>query len=144
MRISRATAFITASLLLTSTTLDARPHRTKHRHIRATATAYCQRGEAKDGTPVHPGVIAADPNVLPLGSVVDVNVPDAGLQGVYTVRDTGSAVKGQVVDIYMPSCARAKRFGRKSATVHVLKAEPKSAVDTKSAAHANHEVAVEH
>jgi 3D (Asp-Asp-Asp) domain-containing protein len=88
--------------------------------LSATATAYCDRGITKDGTPVHEGIVAADPRVLPLGSVVHVHVPELSLSGVFTVRDTGSAVKGRIVDIFMWSCGRAKLFGRRSAIVSVL------------------------
>lgn len=100
--------------------VDARPSRAQAQRLRATATAYCDRGETKDGTPVHTGVVAADPRVLPLGSVVRIEVPDTGLSGIYTVNDTGSAVKGRIVDIFMWSCRRARQFGRRSAIVHVL------------------------
>jgi len=86
----------------------------------AKATAYCDRGLTKDGTPVHEGVIAADPRVLPLGSVVHLQVPELSLSGTFTVRDTGSAVKGRIVDIFMWSCRRAKWFGRRDAIVRVL------------------------
>jgi 3D (Asp-Asp-Asp) domain-containing protein len=111
---------VAAVLILTTSSVDARPRRAGAQRLQATATAYCDRGETKDGTPVHPGVIAADPRVLPLGSVVHIHVPETGLTGVYTVNDTGSAVKGRIVDIFMWSCRRAKQFGRRRAIVHVL------------------------
>ena len=34
------------------------------------ATAYCLKGQTASGIPVRRGIIAADPNILPLGSVV--------------------------------------------------------------------------
>jgi 3D (Asp-Asp-Asp) domain-containing protein len=120
MRFSSATAAIAAVLILTTSSADARPSRVPAKKLHATATAYCDRGHTKDGTPVHNGVIAADPRVLPLGSVVHVEVPETGLTGVYTVNDTGSAVKGRIIDIFMWSCRRAKQFGRRRAIVHVL------------------------
>jgi 3D (Asp-Asp-Asp) domain-containing protein len=120
MRLSSAMALVVALLTIAASSVDAKPLRGSPQRLRATATAYCQRGETKDGTPVHNGVLAADPRVLPLGSVVRLEVPDVGLSGIYTVNDTGSAVKGRIIDIFMWSCARAKRFGRRSAIVHVL------------------------
>lgn len=123
MRLPSAVVAV-ALLLVTASSIDAKPRRAPARRLRATATAYCQQGQTKDGTRVHPGVIAADPRVLPLGSVVHVLVEDVGLEGVYTVNDTGGLVKGRHVDIYMPSCARAKRFGRRTATVRVVSQPP--------------------
>ncbi len=120
MRLSLATTVAAAVLTITASFADAKPHR-DHTRLRATATAYCQRGETKDGTPVHSGVIAADPRVLPLGSVVHVEVPEVGISGVFTVNDTGGAVKGRIIDIFMPSCRRAKQFGRRAAMVLVLR-----------------------
>lgn len=119
MRLSSAMTLVVTLLTVAPSSVDARPlHHSAQ--LRATATAYCQRGETKDGTPVHPGVLAADPRVLPLGSVVRLEVPEVGLAGIYTVNDTGSAIKGHIIDIFMWSCAHAKRFGRRSAIVHVL------------------------
>ena len=40
--------------------------------------------------------------------------------GIYTVRDTGSAVKGRRIEIFMQSCTRAKRFGRRPVLVKVV------------------------
>jgi len=93
----------------------------RHR-LHIIATAYCQKGLTKNGHPVRRGVIAADPAVLPLGSIVRIEVAVATrASGIYTVDDTGGAVKGHRIDIYMPSCARAKRFGRRATIVEVLK-----------------------
>jgi len=92
----------------------------RHR-LRTIATAYCQKGLTKNGHPVRRGVIAADPAVLPLGTIVRVEVPvTTRASGIYTVDDTGGAVKGHRIDIYMPSCARARRFGRRVSIVEVL------------------------
>jgi len=87
---------------------------------RMAATAYSdhlQRTSA--GTIPHEGIVAADPAVLPLGS--RIRVIDAGTySGIYTVMDTGSKVKGLHIDVYVPSFAAAKKFGRKLVLVQVL------------------------
>lgn len=86
-----------------------------------TATAYCKGATTASGAPVRAGVVAADPRTLPLGSIVEVNgVPD-GYQGVYTVLDTGPKVQGRHLDLYMWSCHEALAFGRRPATVTVLR-----------------------
>lgn len=82
------------------------------------ATAYCLKGRTATGGAVRRGIVAADPRVLPLGSRIQI---DAGsYSGTYTVADTGGAVKGRILDIWVSSCSEAIRFGRKSITVSKL------------------------
>ena len=84
------------------------------------ATAYAIDGTTKQGTPAKPGIVAADTNVLPLGT--KIRVTNAGPHsGIYTVTDTGSKVCGHHIDIYLPSWAKAKKFGRKIVHVRVLR-----------------------
>ncbi|HYK91995.1 MAG TPA: 3D domain-containing protein [Acidobacteriota bacterium] len=83
------------------------------------ATAYCESGETRSGVQASPGIVAADPRVLPLGSVIHVDVPR--YRGVYKVMDTGRLVKGRVIDIYMPNHDLAMEFGRRKAKVMVLR-----------------------
>jgi 3D (Asp-Asp-Asp) domain-containing protein len=64
-------------------------------------------------------MVAADPAVLPLGSVVRIVSPSE-VGGTYTVADTGAAIKGRTLDIFMPDCAKAVRFGRRTVVVRVL------------------------
>lgn len=86
------------------------------------ATAYSLRGLTASGVETGPGVVAADPRVLPLGSLIEIKA--GSYSGVYTVRDTGSAVKGNLVDVWMPSAKEARRFGRRSIKLHVLRYGP--------------------
>lgn len=81
------------------------------------ATAYCLRGKTAMGHSVRQGIIAADPRVLRLGSKIYVN--GGGYSGSYLVSDTGGKIKGKRLDIWMASCAEARRFGRRTVTVHV-------------------------
>jgi 3D (Asp-Asp-Asp) domain-containing protein len=83
------------------------------------ATAYALRGITRSGIYVRPGVIAADPRVLPLGSVVQIK---AGLwSGIYIVEDTGRLIKGNIVDVWLPSYREARQFGRRNIKLHVLR-----------------------
>ena len=83
------------------------------------ATAYCDSGITRSGVYVKRGIVAADPSTLPIGSVIEV---EAGrYSGIYTVLDTGSAVKGQIIDIYMPSYDEAVEFGRQCVKIRVLR-----------------------
>lgn len=88
------------------------------RTMRVSATAYCDHGTTKSGVQTRPGIIAADPRVLPLGTVV--RILDPGYPGTYQVMDTGSEIKGRDIDIFMPSCHHAKRFGRKTMRVQIV------------------------
>ncbi|UOQ93497.1 LysM peptidoglycan-binding domain-containing protein [Halobacillus shinanisalinarum] len=60
-------------------------------------------------------VIAVDPDVIPLGSKVYVEG-----YGVAIAGDTGGAIDGNRVDLYMPNRQDALDFGRQSVTVQVL------------------------
>lgn len=82
------------------------------------ATAYCLKGKTAMGGAVRRGIVAADPRVLPLGSRIQVNA--GSYSGTYTVADTGGAIKGRVLDIWVATCSEAVRFGRKSITVSKL------------------------
>lgn len=82
------------------------------------ATAYCLPGRTASGKSVKRGIVAADPRVLPLGTLIQIAA--GSYSGTYTVADTGGAVRGRVLDIWMPSCSEANRFGRRSITVSVV------------------------
>lgn len=82
------------------------------------ATAYCLKGKTASGKGVRRGIIAADPRVLPLGTRVSL---DAGSwSGGYEVADTGGSVKGRKIDIWVPSCAEARRFGSRTVKLRVV------------------------
>lgn len=60
-------------------------------------------------------VIAVDPNVIPLGSKVYVEG-----YGEAIAADTGGAIKGNKIDVHVPSKSEAKNWGVKSVKVKVL------------------------
>ncbi|AIW03327.1 peptidoglycan-binding protein [Bacillus phage Mater] len=60
-------------------------------------------------------IIAADPNVIPLGSKVYLEG-----YGTYTVADTGGAIKGNRIDVFMGTEANAMSFGRKQLKLTIL------------------------
>jgi len=77
-------------------------------------------GTGASGKWSHPGIVAADRRVLPLNS--RIRVYGAGrYSGDYTVEDAGGKVDGHHIDVYMPSRAEAKKFGRQRVRVVVLK-----------------------
>jgi 3D (Asp-Asp-Asp) domain-containing protein len=83
------------------------------------ATAYALRGQTASGAYVRRGVVAADPRIIPLGSVVQISTP--GYSGIYTVQDTGRLIKGNIVDLWMGSYREARVFGRRQIKLRVLK-----------------------
>lgn len=85
------------------------------------ATAYCKGSTTASGATVQTGIAAADPALLPIGSVIDVSAPDPKYSGIYTVMDTGPAVRGRLIDVYMWSCYEALDFGRMPVQLTVLR-----------------------
>jgi 3D (Asp-Asp-Asp) domain-containing protein len=83
-----------------------------------TATAYALRGRTASGKFVARGLIAADRRVLPIGTRVRVEA--GSYSGEYTVADTGGAVRGRKIDIWVPSTSEAMRFGRRPVKLTVL------------------------
>lgn len=82
------------------------------------ATAYCLRGRTANGGGVRRGIVAADPRVLPLGTRIQIN--GGSYSGTYVVADTGGAIRGRILDVWVPSCSEAMRFGRRSVSVSIL------------------------
>jgi 3D (Asp-Asp-Asp) domain-containing protein len=85
------------------------------------ATAYCKGITTASGATVQTGVAASDPTLLPVGSVVQIESLPTRYNGIYTVLDTGPAVQGRLVDLYMWSCYEALAFGRKPIHLTVLR-----------------------
>lgn len=82
-----------------------------------TLTAYSTAGTTYTGTNTVQGqTIAVDKNVIPLGWWVYIE----GI-GFRRAEDTGSAIKGNMIDIYYDSNDYAKRFGiKRGYTVYII------------------------
>jgi 3D (Asp-Asp-Asp) domain-containing protein len=65
---------------------------------------------------VNPNVIAVDPNFIPLGSTI--TIPG---YGTFIAGDTGSAIKGNRIDIHMTNLNSAINFGRQTLNIQVSK-----------------------
>ena len=83
--------------------------------------AYCDHGTIASGAETRRWTMAADPRVLPVGSVVRLVSPNRQYSGTYTVIDTGAQVKGRKVDLFVPSCAKARQFGKRLVLARVLR-----------------------
>jgi 3D (Asp-Asp-Asp) domain-containing protein len=83
------------------------------------ATAYSQTGVTASGQYTHRHVVAADPEVLPIGS--RIRIRNAGrYSGEYVVADTGGNIRGRRLDIYMPRSKECVRFGARNVRVKVI------------------------
>ena len=84
------------------------------------ATAYSVEGETASGKQTREGrTVAADPDVLPLGTRIQVR--DAGpYSGTYVVHDSGRKINGREIDIFIDNPAEAKKFGKKPVRIKVL------------------------
>lgn len=102
------------------------------RVLSTTLTAYTSGYESTGKTPGHPAygitysgskaeegrTVAVDPSIIPLGSTVFIE----GI-GVRKAEDTGSAIKGSKIDVYMKDLDQAQNFGvKRNVKVFVLSA----------------------
>ena len=77
----------------------------------------CCKGASGLGT--RRGTIAADPRILPYGTRVLMTGAGA-YDGEYLVTDAGTAIKGNKIDVWVPTIKEARRFGRKNVKLTVL------------------------
>jgi 3D (Asp-Asp-Asp) domain-containing protein len=93
--------------------------------VEVALTAYCLNGLTRRDHYTRQGIVAADPKVFPLGRYVEVYV-GREYYGRFLVDDTGSAIKGNILDIWTPTCREARLFGRTKGTA-VLVPKPRGA-----------------
>lgn len=83
------------------------------------ATAYDETGITASGLYTHRHIVAADPDVLPIGTIIRIS--HAGrYSGEYVVADTGRKIVGRRLDIYIPSLEACKQFGVRHVKVLVI------------------------
>jgi cystine transport system substrate-binding protein len=76
------------------------------------ATAYTLRGATATGVPTQRGVCAVDPAVIPLGTRFEVSG-----YGSCVAADTGGAIVGRRIDVWVATNAEASAWGRRVVTV---------------------------
>lgn len=70
------------------------------------------------GTPVTPWyTVAVDPRVIPLGSKLRIE----GYNGIFVAQDTGSAIRGSILDLAVGSKTEANRLGIQYRKVYLVK-----------------------
>ena len=85
---------------------------TAGRTMTVSATAYSLPGHTATGAPVGWGIVAVDPHTIPLGT--RMTIPGYG-EGV--AADTGLAVVGATIDLWFPTLAKARAWGRRTVTI---------------------------
>src|SRR5205085_12351599 len=88
-----------------------RPSLTPGTTLSVASTAYSLPGHTASGLPVGQGICATDPRVIPLGTRFEI--PG---YGPCVAADTGSAVIGAAIDIWMPN-ERASVYGTQTITI---------------------------
>ena len=90
------------------------------------ATAYthtdngCDRVTAT-GTTVHWGTVAVDPSRIPYGTRMFIISNDGSyVYGIATAEDCGGDIKGDRMDLYMPTYEQCREFGRRRCTLYFL------------------------
>ena len=84
--------------------------------LKVDAVAYSLPGSTALGVPVRKGVVAVDPKLIPLGTKLHVPGYGPGL-----AADVGYAIKGKVIDLWFPSIAKARQWGRRTVTITVYR-----------------------
>ena len=80
------------------------------------ATAYTWTGQqTASGTWPAVGTVAVDPQVIPLGTRLWIEG-----YGEAVAEDTGGLVKGNIIDIYLPTEDQCWQWGRRQVEVRIL------------------------
>jgi peptidoglycan DL-endopeptidase CwlO len=90
------------------------PVRGTGRALTVVSTAYALPGTTATGLPVGPGIVAVDPTVIPFGT--HMTIPGYG-EGV--AADTGSAIVGARIDVWVPTEAEAEEWGIRTITIYL-------------------------
>lgn len=92
--------------------------------VEATAYTHTDAGctmTTYTGTTVHVGTVAVDPRYIPYGTRMFIVSNDGSyIYGVAEAEDCGGDIKGNRMDLYMPTFAECMEFGRRNCTVYFL------------------------
>ena len=73
------------------------------------------------GTTVHVGTVAVDPRYIPYGTRMFIIASDGSyVYGVAEAEDCGGDIKGDRVDLYLPTFDECIQFGRRECTIYFL------------------------
>ena len=95
---------------------NGQPQAPQAYRIKVDAVAYSLPGHTALGVPVRKGVVAVDPELIPLGTKLQVPGYGASL-----AADVGTAIKGRIIDLWFPSSAAARAWGRRTVTITIYR-----------------------
>jgi 3D (Asp-Asp-Asp) domain-containing protein len=95
---------------------DAQASATRGQRMTVDAVAYHLPGRTASGLPCAKGAVAVDPKLIPLGTLM--YVPGYGKS---VAADVGTAIKGRIIDLWMPTDAAARKWGRRTVTITVYR-----------------------
>jgi len=94
---------------------------TYDRVISSLATAYCDKGKTATGTQARVGAIAVDPAYIPYGTRMFIMAANGSyVYGIAVAEDCGGDIKGDRMDLYMPTYEQCMAFGRRVCTIYFL------------------------
>ena len=93
-----------------------RPQASQAYRLKVDVVAYSLPGSTALGVPVRRGVVAVDPQLIPLGTKLHVPGYGPGL-----AADVGYAIKGKIIDVWFPTMAKARQWGRRTVTITVYR-----------------------
>lgn len=92
--------------------------------VRATAYTHTDAGcdlVTSTGSTVRWGTVAVDPRYIPYGTRMFIMASDGSyVYGVATAEDCGGDIKGDRMDLYMPTYEQCREFGRRRCTIYFL------------------------
>ncbi|MGE3270764.1 MAG: 3D domain-containing protein [Chloroflexota bacterium] len=99
-----------------------------HRSFVAKVTAYADGvggvplgARTYSGTRTRWGVVAVDPKIIPIGSLLTIE----GYDGVtFVAEDVGGGINGESVDIWLPDAKEARTYGTQYRRVTILREGP--------------------
>jgi 3D (Asp-Asp-Asp) domain-containing protein len=109
-------AVLCGALLVIVGPASGRPAAHAPYRLKVDAVAYSLPGNTALGIPVQRGVVAVDPRLIPLGT--KLHVPGYG-PGI--AADVGTAIKGRIIDLWFPTTAAARKWGRRAVTITVYR-----------------------
>ena len=88
-----------------------------------TAYTYNEVGDSitASGEAARVGYVAVDRSVIPMHSYLYIVTDSGFVYGYCYAKDVGGAVKGNIIDIFLPSTEDCIQFGRRSATCYVVR-----------------------
>ncbi len=109
-------AVLTTVLVAAGGSALGQPQESTAYRLKVDAVAYSLPGSTALGVPVRKGVVAVDPKLIPLGT--NIHVPGYG-PGL--AADVGTAIKGRIIDLWFPSTAKARAWGRRTVTITIYR-----------------------